>query len=429
MVFIYIYAFTILNYFYYGNIEKKNLIKGIVISLFTTILSAFSLFQSNFLVISDFGKSLLIWILVLGVYLAGRFYFVPIKNWSLSWLDYFTTQIKIEKYILLGVSVVIMLAFILQQKLIINLNPISVSGSSNMIDSFEAEYIHTQPVLLSVKSNDCTLKETECVKALSFLLDDIVNAIPVEADRIIDFNMMYKSFSGSDIKNIDQKKLAQFYLALEFSFNPEYLVSADGKETFMIFTISIKESTNALSTLVSNLNELNIKYPEFTIEPLSHLGKIQKYKQMFVDETFQGMFIVLGFIVMIFMIYYRNVSMIIVFIPAIITILLFFAIHSIFVISISLMSLIALILFIGLIGDNIIHIFICYRKNGIVCLDTVYKPIILSNILMILAFLGMFFTGALLQKLGLELGFLLAVHLFLLVYLLPTLAEKYLVEK
>lgn len=427
LVFIYIYAFSILNYFYYGDIQKNNLIKGMIMSLLTTVLSAFFLSQSDFIVISDFGKSLLIWIFILGSYLALRFYFFQIKNWNLLWLNYFTNHVRIEKYILLGVSLVTILAFVLHQKLIINLNPISTSKSSKMIDDFEQKHILTQPVLLSVRSTDCTFKELECVKELSLLIDDIVSEIPVKADRIIDFNMMYQSFSESDMKNIDKKKLAQFYLALEFSFNPEYLISADAKETFMIFTISIKESTDALSTLVYNIDELNRKYPKFSIEPLSHVGKIQQYKQMFVDETFKGMLMVLGFIVMIFMFYYRSIFMLIVFIPAIITIVLFFAIHSIFMIPISLMSLVSLILFIGLIGDNIIHIFICYKKSGVSCIGTVYKPIILSNILMVLALFGMMFTGTLLQKFGLELGFLLAMHLFLLVYLLPKLATKYLV--
>ena len=426
LVFIYIYAFTILNYFYYGNIQKRNLVKGMVISLLTTVLSALSLYQSDFMVISDFGKSLLIWIAVLGFYLTLRLYFMPIKNWTLLWLEYFTTHVHIEKYILLGVSIVILLAFNLGQKLIINLNPISSSSSSSLIDNFEKEYLLTQPVFLSIKSNDCTFKEVECVKGLSLLIDEIIRKIPVRSERIIDFNSMYQSFSGSDIKALDTKKLAQFYLALEFSSNPEYLIRSDAKETFMILNISIKESTDALSTLIYNIDELNAKHSDFSITPLSHLGKIQEYKQMFVDETFKGMFIVFSFIVLIFMLYYRSVSLIVVFIPAILTIILFFALHSLFMISISLMSLIALILFIGLIGDNIIHIFICYRRNGIVCLDTVYKPIILSNILMILAFSGMYFTGALLEKLGLELAFLLAVHLFLLVYLLPRLANKYL---
>jgi len=426
LVFIYIYAFTILNYFYYGNIQKRNLVKGMVISLLTTVLSALSLYQSDFMVISDFGKSLLIWIAVLGFYLTLRLYFMPIKNWTLLWLEYFTTHVHIEKYILLGVSIVILLAFNLGQKLIINLNPISSSSSSSLIDNFEKEYLLTQPVFLSIKSNDCTFKEVECVKGLSLLIDEIIRKIPVRSERIIDFNSMYQSFSGSDIKALDTKKLAQFYLALEFSSNPEYLIRSDAKETFMILNISIKESTDALSTLIYNIDELNANHSDFSITPLSHLGKIQEYKQMFVDETFKGMFIVFSFIVLIFMLYYRSVSLIVVFIPAILTIILFFALHSLFMISISLMSLIALILFIGLIGDNIIHIFICYRRNGIVCLDTVYKPIILSNILMILAFSGMYFTGALLEKLGLELAFLLAVHLFLLVYLLPRLANKYL---
>ena len=427
LVFVYIYAFTILNYFYYGDIKKSNLIKGMIMSLLTTVLSAFFLSQSDFIVISDFGKSLLIWISILGVYLAFRFYFFQIKNWNLLWLNYFRDHVRIEKYIVLGVGLITLLAFVLDQKLIINLNPISTSSSSKMIDNFEEEHILTQPVLLSVKSADCSFKEVECVKDLSLFIDDIVSHIPVKADRIIDFNMMYQTFSESDMKALDKKKLAQFYLALEFSFNPEYLISADGKETFMIFTISIKESTDALSTLVSNLNTLNQKYPKFSVEALSHVGKIQQYKQMFVDETFKGMSMVLGFIVMIFMFYYRSIFVLIVFIPAIITIVLFFVLHSLFTIPISLMSLVSLILFIGLIGDNIIHIFICYKRNGISCIGTVYKPIILSNVLMVLALFGMMFTGTLLQKFGLELGFLLAIHLFLLVYLLPKLATKYLV--
>ena len=427
LVFVYIYAFTILNYFYYGDIQKNNLIKGIIISLLTTVLSAFFLSQSDFIVISDFGKSLLIWISILGVYLTFRFYFFQIKNWNLLWLNYFTDNVRIEKYILLGVSLITLLAFVLDQKLIINLNPISTSSSSKKIDNFEEEHILTQPVLLSVKSADCSFRELECVEELSLLIDDIVSQIPVKADRIIDFNMMYQTFSESDIKELDKKKLAQFYLALEFSFNPEYLISADAKETFLIFTISIKESTDALSTLVYHLDALDQKYPKFSIEALSHVGKIQQYKQMFVDETFKGMSMVLGFIVMIFMFYYRSIFVLIVFIPAIITIVLFFVLHSLFMIPISLMSLVSLILFIGLIGDNIIHIFICYKRNGVSCIGTVYKPIILSNVLMVLALLGMMFTGTLLQKFGLELGFLLAIHLFFLVYLLPKLATKYLV--
>lgn len=429
LVFAYIYAFTILNYFYYGDIQKMNLLKGIIISLLTTALSAFFLSKSDFLVISDFGKSLLIWLSILGFYLGLRLYYIQAKNWNLLWLNYFLDHVRIEKYILWTVSIIILLTFVLHHKLIINLNPISISNSSSMIDDFEEEYILAQPVLLSIKSHSCTFKEVACAQELSVLIDNFINEVPMKAERIIDFNMMYQSFTESNMIHIDKKKLAQFYLALEFYFNPKYLISTDGQETLILFSISIKESTDTLLALEDKIDDFNIRYPHFTLESLSHIGKIKKYKQMFVEETVKGIFIVFSFIVILFISYYRNIFILIIFIPAIITILLFFAIHSIFMISISLMSLVALILFIGLIADNLIHIFICYKHHTVNCMSTVYKPIILSNILMILSLLGMVFSGTLLQKFGLELGFLLIMHLFLLVYFLPRLLSGFITVK
>ena len=84
-----------------GAFQKNNIVKGMIISLFTTFLSALFLSLSDFVVISDFGLSLMIWIFVLSFYVGFRIYLVQSKNWSLSWLNYFSNHVKIEKYILI----------------------------------------------------------------------------------------------------------------------------------------------------------------------------------------------------------------------------------------------------------------------------------------------------------------------------------------
>ncbi|MBT8348113.1 MAG: hypothetical protein HKP62_01535 [Sulfurovum sp.] len=426
LVFSYIYAFTILNYFFYGNIDSQHLWKGLMISLLTTILSAVILMQSSFSIIADFGKSLLMWMIVLVCYLFIRRFFIKVRHFDLSWLDHFRKDQLIAKYIIFFLILLGILALIQSNKLIINLNPVSSSYSSQHINKFEQEHILAQPVVIGIRSHECTYREVNCVKELSAIVEDITHDFPLKMESIMDINSLYYRFTGANIQETNREKLAQFYLALEFSSNPEYVMNSDTTQAYMLLNISIKSSTQSLTELMYFLNNIDKKYQYFTIDSLGHLAQIQQYKEMFFEETFMGMSIMLGFIIIVFLFYYGNISMIIAFIPALITLCIFFALHVLFSVSISLMSLVSLILFIGLIGDNIIHIFICYKKNGTLCFKTVYKPIILSNILMIISLFGMAFTGTLLQKFGLELGLLLAVHLLLLVYVLPILVVKYL---
>lgn len=425
LVFSYIYAFTILNYFYYGNIKKNHLIKGITVSLLTTLLSAFFLMNSSFPIIQDFGLSLLNWMTVLGIYILLRSAVVEQKTFTLHWLEHWHKNALIGKLIL-GVSLSILLGVFFSSKtLSVNLNPVISSHSIKAINDFESRYLPAQPLLLRISSRHCSYKDVNCVKSLSKVIEMIDASLPIHSTRIMDIPLLYTDFSHEHIDLINKQKLAQFLIALEFSSRINYLISDDTHETYMLIGISIKASTDTLSTLMERLEAINKKEQNFTIEALNHLSKVQEYKVLFTDELLTGMGFMLGFIILIFLFYYRSIWMAIAFLPSFITIALFFALHVYFSIEISLMSFVALILFIGLIGDNIIHIFLCYKKNGHLCFETVYRPIILTNILMILFLSGMLFTGTLLEKFGLELGFLLSVHLLLLIYVLPLLIKRH----
>ncbi len=424
LVFSMIYAFTIVNYFYYGNFQRRHLFIGLGISLLTTLLSALFLSKSSFMVISDFGVSLSLWLIILMIYFLIRLGATQIQYLQLGWLNKLM-QINLSYRPIVLSIVVILAAWIMHFDFVLNLNPISSTQSGKMIEGFENKYTLSQPIMLSIKSDICTFKESECIKQLDKILQDLIVSLPVKSQRIMDIATMYKSFSEEEVDAVNSKKLAQFFLAMEFASNQNDLTNARADIATVLLSISIKTSTKVLSAVMQTIQDINAKYPHFTLSSHNHLMYVKRYEKMFLEETMTGLLIMFGTILTLFFLYYKTIYVVVTFIPSLLTILLFFALHSLLDLDITLMSLVSLILFVGLVSDKIIHIFICYKNEGLSCFDTVYKPILLSDILMIVILFGMVFTGTLLKQFGLELGYLLLVHLFLLRYLLPQMVGKY----
>ena len=200
-----------------------------------------------------------------------------------------------------------------------------------------------------------------------------------------------------------------------------YFLNANGDTAYAMLNVSMTTSTGNLRKIIDTVERMNEKFPDMQCKLHIHLQKITRYENIFVEEAGMGLLVMFGSLLVLFYFLFKNMFVMISFIPTIITILFFFAVHAIFNIDVTLMSLVSLILFVGLISDRIIHIFINYKNDGAFSMNTIYKPIILSDTLMIIALWGMAFTGTLLQQFGLELGFLLLVHLYLLIYLLPKL--------
>jgi len=88
-------------------------------------------------------------------------------------------------------------------------------------------------------------------------------------------------------------------------------------------------------------------------------------------------------------------------------------------------TLLGTVLFVGLVTDSVIHLFICIRQQGHACIGSVLRPIIVSNMTMLIGLAGMLFGGTMIRQFGLELGSLLAANLAVVVYLLPMLLKRY----
>lgn len=423
-VFSMIYAFTIINYFYYGGLKRSNLIKGIVISLITTLLSGLFLWYSSFAIISDYGISLSIWLMILMGYFALRLLVTTVQNKQLIWLNRFVDHRWPSMYGVYAILIFILFG-IFNFPVNINLNPIANNKDQHMIQSFEESYLLSQPILLSIESRQCPFKEEQCLKKLDKLLAHISEAIPVRSERIFDLATVYRDFANENVDDLTQPKLAQFLLALDMMSGSHYFLNPNGDTAYAMFNVSMTTSTGNLREIIDAVERTNEKFPEMQCKLHNHLQKITSYEDVFIEEAGMGLLVMFGSLLVLFYFFLGKIFVMLSFIPAIITIFFFFTVHAIFKIDVTLMSLVSLILFVGLMSDKIIHIFIHYKNSSALCRGKVYKPIILSDTLMIIALWGMAFTGTLLQQFGLELGFLLLVHLYLLIYLLPKLHKKY----
>ncbi|MBN2864432.1 MAG: hypothetical protein JXK16_00330 [Thiotrichales bacterium] len=426
LLFSYIYIFTLINQVYYNRVATYSLVMSLSASLVTTGLSAFLLYYSGFGVISDFGKSLMIWVLVLAIYLSFRLLVRVRMPHALDWFKMRAPLFKVKS--VLQLIVLFTLSFvllILYSPVNVNLNPLGMSSYQSEIKSFESKSSLSQPILLTIQSKDCSLRNLKCNQQLSTFVSEIERKIEIKFQPILDLNTLYQSFTEESFEGVTPAKFAQFKLGLDMMSVDRYLYGSSQNTANYIAAVSLLEPVDDLIELKRSIESLNNEQSLFTVELEGHLSKIASYQTIFLNEMFWSVLSMLTLLATLFLIGYRKFAVLVSLLPAVLAISVLFFMHSLFKIDLSVMTLIAIILFVGLITDNVIHILMTYRMDNVDCFQTVFKPIILSNVFLILsmALMGLVNDGFM-KVFGIELAILLSAHLLFLIYFVPTLFSK-----
>ena len=425
LLFIYIYVFTLINQIYYNKTPIRKLSISLAASLITTWLSALLLSISGFGIISDFGTALMIWIGLLSFYIGIRVTLFKESKHDLKWFTFKAPPfISLKK--ITAITFFSLIGLLLVQPSNINLNPLSLSSSHHDIAEFEKNHSLSQPVLLAIQAKDCSFRTLECNLQLHELQDSLKQKIHLKSQPVLDLDTLYLNLMEEPFTAVTPAKFAQFKLALDLFSNDSILYSADYKTAYFMVAVSIMEPIKELIGLLQEINQVNQQKTNFMIVPQGHLAKVANYQQTFIEEMLESMTLIFLLLALLFTLFYMSPRVLISLLPAIISVGLLISLHALLKIDLSVMTMIALILFIGLITDNLIHILITYKILTQGCFKVVYKPIILSNTIMIISLFFMaFITEGFLKAFGMELALLLSFHLWLMIYLLPTLFKRF----
>jgi len=426
LLFSYIYVFTLINQVYFNKSDTKSLALSLFASLATTWLSALLLSFSGFGVISDFGYSLMIWIAVLTFYLALRLFIRSRTPHSLEWFKLKAPVVRMGYiHTFLGAFLFSSIVLLNVSPIQINLNPLGMSAHKQAIDQFEQQSTLSQPILVTIESQNCPLRTLECNQKLSELIQGMEEKISVKFEPVLDLNTLYSMFTEEQFDQVTSSKFAQFKLGMDMMSIDRYLYGQDFNSANYIASISLLEPVTSLLKLKQDIEQLNAEQSDFQVSIQGHLSQIGVYQNVFIDEMFWSVTSILILLAFLFLVYYRKLAVLLSLLPAVLAIIVLLFIHSVFDMSLSVMTLIAIILFIGLITDNVIHILMTYRMEYVDCFKRVFKPIVLSNLILIISLIIMALAGqGFLKVFGLELAILLLAHLLFLVYLLPTLFLK-----
>ncbi|HHS99569.1 MAG TPA: hypothetical protein ENK73_01815 [Thiomicrospira sp.] len=426
LLFSYIYIFTLINQVYFNKTKTWSLALSLFASLATTWLSALLLSFSDFGVISDFGYSLMIWIGVLSFYLALRLFIRSRTPHNLEWFKLKAPIVRL-RFINLFLAGFLFSSFLLVylNPIQVNLNPLGMSAHKHAISEFEKNSSLSQPILISIESKDCPLRTLECNQKLSDFILKLENRIAVEFEPVLDLNTLYQSFTEEQFDQVTSAKFAQFKLGMDMMSIDQYLYGKDFSSANYIASISLLEPVTNLLELKQGVEQLNAEQESFEVHLQGHLSLIGNYQKIFIEEMLWSVISIVFLLVVLFVAFYKKIAVLLSLLPAVLAITVLLFMHSLFDITLSVMTLIAIILFIGLITDNVIHILMTYKMEYVDCFKRVFKPIILSNLILIISlFVMAVVSQGFLKMFGLELAVLLLAHLIFLVYLLPTLFLK-----
>jgi len=424
--FLIIYAFTLFNYLFSGEINRRKLSFGIAISILTTALSAFFLYLSKFGLIHSFGKMLLFGLLLLFVYTMVRIFFTKHSYLPITWFEKLSEEqpmvFRISLPIIIAVTILISLNY---KNFLIDLNPLNLieksSPSIQKINSFEVKHLPSLPFVIEISLRNGDFTELENAKSLNALLESLDTNLTVKT--LIDLNTSYRIFSQKSFSTATDESYAQFLLALEMSSDSIPLFSYDYKQSFITMLLPINSSSDAISKLLKQLNTLEKQDQQFSINVLGKIADMERFSYLFFKEFIISLSLSIGFVFIFFLFYCRSYKAFVIVFSTLFSVISLLGFHALFNLNMTLMTLLSVVLFSGLIADSLIHIFICYNDNNDECFTSVTKPIIFSNVSMIIGLAGMFFSGSLMKEFGMELSILLVANLIFILYILPPIFE------
>lgn len=422
LLFIYLYAFTTINQLHLNEISDKKLAFSIGISFITTFLSGLLLSFSDFGIISDFGESLIYWLIILSLFIAIR---LAIQNRTPLAISWFKPQaIHLNKPPLRVVLIILGLVSLLPlfNGVDTQFNSLLQSTHQANIKTFEKQNSPAQPVLLALSAKNCNFTEFHCNQKLFTIEQQVEANFPLAIKPIFNLDLMFTEFSEKSFNESDSASFAQFKLVMELTGGDELLYSSDYSTSYQMVAVSLLSPIDELAATKNTIDDLNKQNPEFNIQLLGRFNDVAFYKEIFFQEMWLGisviLFVLLGGIYLLYGSFKANITLI----PALLTLGLFTAIHWALNLPFTIMSLVAIILFVGLIADNVIHILMAYKTHYEECFKVAFKPILLTNIILVMSLsLVLFVETGFLKIFGLELALLLGLHLILIVLLLPSL--------
>jgi predicted RND superfamily exporter protein len=425
--FLFIYAFTLFNYFFSGEITRNKLLFGIFISIFTTSISAVLLYKSEFGLIHSFGETLLIGLFILLLFSYFRIYLLNQDHFSFSWFKYLNNEqpflLRFSFPLLIALGVIV---FINYKHYTIDLNPLNLlsdtSPTIESIENFERKHLPSLPFVVSVKLNEGDFYQFQNAQKLDLLSKEIEHNSTIQI--LANIPRLYSHLTGQPFEAASHNSYAQFLLFAEMDSSGIPILSSELTQSYLTLLIPIQSSSTDIKNMMDSIKALESSYPNFEITVLGKLADMSHFSKLFFDELFTSLLYALGFLFLFFFIYCKSLKALVIPVSALFSILLLLSTHALFNLNLNLITLIAIILFTGLIADNLIHIFICYKEKHNQCFSTVTKPILLSNISMIIGLYGMLFSGALMREFGLELSILLVANLIFILYLLPSYLES-----
>lgn len=424
LMFLMIYAFTLFNYLHSGEISRSNLAFGISVSVFTTALSSLFLYYSKFGLISSFGAMMLLGLLILFIYSILRLYLIQNFHFPFCFTDREYVKRSTMTKLSLGLfTFLLTLAFLNTHQLSIDLNPVNMidENSQTMLEikTFEKKHLDSLPLVIQVSSKDGDFTNFERAQELDTLIHNLEKVLNI--DTLYDVSTAYKMFSEEKFKSSSQESYAQFLLALEMMSSGMPIFSSDYKSSFITMMIPLQSDSSDIATMVSNIENMQNQCEDFDVTVMGKIADLGTFSTVFLEEFAIGLGFSLGFIFIFFLFYCKTYRTIVVVISTLFSLLILLSVHAIFSIDVTIMTLLSVILFAGLVTDSIVHIFICYKENGSECFESVTKPIVLSNVSMLVGLTGMLFSGSLMQRFGLELSILIAANLAFIIYIMPYL--------
>ncbi|MHC3994100.1 RND transporter family protein [Thiomicrolovo sp. ZZH C-3] len=428
IVFLIIYALTLFNYLHSGEIGNHQLAFGITLSIATTALSSLFLYGSDFGLINTFGKMMLIGLGVLYGYLLGRIYLFGQVECEFGWRRrWHMDNAGIKKGLLLFGGGAVVCGFVCAKGALVDLNPLNLMqptmATYKRIAEFESGHLPTLPFVVRLRARKGDFSDLKTARALAGLTPRIAETVP--GVLLGSLPQGYQRFAAAPLSAASPDAYAQYLLALEWLDGGLPLLSPDRRDTYMTLSIPITTPSYTITAMVKQLQAIGDTSAAFSVSVLGKIADFEHFLRRFAGEFIAGVTISLGFVVLFFLLYCRTWKSVIVLVSPLLSLLLLAGIHRLLGMDFTMITLLGTILFIGLVTDSIIHLFICIKHKGHRCIGDVLRPIIVSNMTMLIGLAGMLLGGTMIRQFGLELGILLAANLAVVVYLLPVLLKRH----
>jgi len=434
LLFLVIYSLTLINYLYSENMSMKRLFFGIQISIVATMISAIFLIFSEFELIHSFGVMLLIGLVILHLYMNVRIYFVKYlehishtHNFDVTRLRPFIGRNKtlffLHCIVFVSVSVVQYKNFSIDLN-ILNRLP-ETSKEHQKIKAFETNYSPSLPFLVEVKAKNASFENPAVFEELTHLQEDLKRILPGKI--LQSYVNAFEDFKSAAVDKNSPYLLDQFLLANSFMKKNIDLISSDMSTTLIFAAISLNKTSNEIIKMNQDIKKIDKKYKNFSLQIKGKIADFDSYLRTFIQESIFGVLITLIITSLFFLFYCKNLfSAFVVIFAIVFSITALIGFHIIFHIPLSVLSLMSVILYVGLVADSFIQLFICYKSEDESCEKSVLNPIFVSNISILLFLFGMVFLEGILGAFAFDMSILLSANLLFILVAVPHIYKKYL---